>query len=663
MKFIFIVIMFICGTYFCRAQNDDKWEDVYARYIDLMGDNSDTNENIYSILYELYLNPININKARREDLEQFPFLNDSQIEAICSYLYHYNGMESLGELALIEQLDYYTRRLLVDFIYVGEKESNNKLSMRKILKYGKHNLLLTGKIPFYERKGDKSGYMGYKYKHSLRYNFRYNNRIRLGLVGSQDAGEPFFSSNNRAGYDYYSYYLMIRDLGRIKTLAIGKYRLSFGMGLVMNNNFSLGKTANTSLAGKVSNNITVHSSSSDGKSLQGAAMTVNILKNVDLSGFVSFKDIDATLNGEGKIRSLSSSGYHRTTNEMKKKNNTQQFVTGGNILWQANGFHAGMTGYYVWFNRPFARAKIDSYKYYGPVGYSFYNLGVNYGYINYRFSVSGETAFNNDGAIATINTASYNINEDLKLNAIHRFYSYRYYSLFSQSFSDGGHIQNENGFYIGADYRVNPNLNVSVYADVAYFPYKKYNTSSSSSSFDNLINILYKRNAFSLGIRNRYRNREKNIPGGGEQIHCHENSTRLDCGFTSGENSIKLQLNSHYNRHKINSFGWMSCCYGRLGIGKKLKTDGLLGYFSTKDYSSRIYIYEHGPLYSFSFPSFYGKGMRFSLSSRYDICKNFMIMLHYGITKYFDRNKISSGLREVNKSYLSDLDIQLRIKF
>ena len=43
----------------------------------------------------------------------------------------------------------------------------------------------------------------------------------------------FFALHNRQGYDYYSFYLLLKDCGRLKTLAVGNYRLSFGQGLVI----------------------------------------------------------------------------------------------------------------------------------------------------------------------------------------------------------------------------------------------------------------------------------------------------------------------------------------------------------------------------------------------------------------------------------------------
>lgn len=75
------------------------------------------------------------------------------------------------------------------------------------------------KVPFYERKGDASGtdgYLGYPYKHGLRYQFRYGNSVKLGFVASQDAGEPFFGGRNTMGYDFYSFYLQVKNLGQME---------------------------------------------------------------------------------------------------------------------------------------------------------------------------------------------------------------------------------------------------------------------------------------------------------------------------------------------------------------------------------------------------------------------------------------------------------------
>ena len=141
--------------------------------------------------------------------------------------------------------------------------------------------------------------------------------MRFGLIVSQDAGEPFFAGKNNLGYDFYSFYFVIKKLGNIKTLALGRYRLRFGMGLVINNNFGFGKLSTLTTLGRGGSNIRAHSSRSDGNYLQGAAATVNVTKGLDVSGFVSYRKFDATLNDDDNtIATIITSGYHRTDDSL-----------------------------------------------------------------------------------------------------------------------------------------------------------------------------------------------------------------------------------------------------------------------------------------------------------------------------------------------------------
>ena len=84
-------------------------------------------------LSELHEHPFNINTITKENLEQLPFLSPEGIEEILAYIYRYGPMKSLGELMLIEKLDYQTRQFLTLFIYVGEPDNEKeKLNREKI---------------------------------------------------------------------------------------------------------------------------------------------------------------------------------------------------------------------------------------------------------------------------------------------------------------------------------------------------------------------------------------------------------------------------------------------------------------------------------------------------------------------------------------------------
>ena len=106
---------------------------------------------------------------------------------------------------MIPSIDYNARQMLVRCIYFGDNSSRKRFpSVDSIIRKGRNEIMATAHIPFYEREGDKNGYLGYQYKHWIRYQFTYGKWIKAGIMASQDAGEPFFAGKNKWGYDYVS---------------------------------------------------------------------------------------------------------------------------------------------------------------------------------------------------------------------------------------------------------------------------------------------------------------------------------------------------------------------------------------------------------------------------------------------------------------------------
>ena len=73
-----------------------------------------------------------------------------------------------------------------------------------------------------------------------------------------------------------------------------------------------------STLGRQSTGIRAHSSRSAANYLQGAAATVEIAKHLDLTTFLSYRSIDATLTDSGTIKTILKTGYHRTVREIKQ---------------------------------------------------------------------------------------------------------------------------------------------------------------------------------------------------------------------------------------------------------------------------------------------------------------------------------------------------------
>ena len=663
MKNLLIVVLSFCPLLSFCAGEGHEWEQFLYQLSELEDIESSSWESSFDLLCDLEENPININTASREDLEQFPFLTAKDIEDISEYLYRYGPMKSLGELVMIKDLSYYKRRLLFYFTYAGDVHKKVFPSLKNIVKYGKHEIVGTLKVPFYNRKGDINGYLGYKYKHSIRYDFDYGDYVRLGFLGSQDAGEPFFAGRNKMGYDFYSFYLVLKKLGHIKTLALGRYRLRFGMGLVINNNFGFGKLSTLSSMGRGSSNIRAHSSASDDNYLQGAAGTFNILKGLDVSLFVSSRKFDATLNkGDSTIATILSSGYHRTKTEMDKKNNSSHFLFGGNVDYRSGRFYVGATAVYTSLDKELVPKTTAVYRKHYAHGKTFYNIGVNYGYTGSRFSFSGETATGGCKAMATINTISYNISDRMSVLALQRFYSYKYYALFAESFSEGGAVQNESGIYVGLTWRPISSLNIMAYTDFAYFAWPKYQASNSSRSSDNLLQLTFMKSKWTFAARYRIKVREKDNADKTYLINKIDHRGRLSAAYSSNELRLKTQVDLAYTSYKENSMGWMITQNAHYKLRKTINLDLSFGYFKTDSYDSRVYSYEKGMLYSFSFPSFYGNGIRCAFVASCDFLKSFTFIAKVGTTKYFDRDQIGSSYQMIAHSSATDLDLQLRIR-
>lgn len=622
-------------------------------------------------LEEMAQHPVNLNTATREELERMPFLTASQVEDILFYIYRYGQLKSMSELTLISSIGWYQRQLMSCFFYVADDGSKPDFpSLKNIAQYGKHEVMGMLKVPFYERKGDASGtggYLGYPYKHGLRYQFRYGNSVKLGFVASQDAGEPFFGGRNTMGYDFYSFYLQVKNLGRWKNITLGRYRLNAGLGLILNNDFGFGKlSALTSLGRSSSCIIRGHSSRSSANYLQGAAATYTLLKGLELTGFLSYRQIDATLSADGGgIKTILKTGLHRTVNEIAKQKIASNTLVGGNISYKRQGWHIGGTAFYTSFSLPLTPNKSQLYKRFAPEGNAFWNASISYGYISHRLTLSGETATGDCGSIATLNAASYLCSDHFTLMALHRFYSARYYSLFSNSFSEGSDVQDENGVYLGFTWIPAHHWSITAYSDFAYFAWPKYQTRESTQSWDNLVNILFlPSRVLTVGGKFRYKDKAGTTTG---RLRLYATifqkrwsaKTSFDYTMSQAESAMKNEGDELSKGYMVSEhIGWE-------WKWKQLKGTlrGCLGYFHTSDFASRIYAYEPGLLYQMSFGSYYGEGIRYALVARSEIGSHLLLIAKLGTTDYFDRSHISSGLQEISRSSQTDLEIQVKWKW
>ena len=644
------------------AQSD--WHEALREWLTAEDVEESYGEELLEQLEERAQTPINLNQTCREELEELPFLTAQQVEELTEYLDHYKPMRSLSELQMVKGLDYHTRRLLQCFVVAGEERKSSVWpKAADLLKYGQHRMTATGKIPFYERQGDRNGYLGYKYRHDLRYQYTFGNRIKAGITAAQDAGEPFFTNKNSMGYDQYNYYVQLRDFGRLEELNLGHYRVQMGMGLVMNTSFHLGKLTTLQTMGRGLHTLSAHSSRSASNHLQGIAATVRLAKQWRVTAFASYQAIDATLNDDGTARTLLYSGYHRTPTEIEKKHNTYETDLGASIGWHQGTLHINANAVYTRYDRSLQPMQNALYHTYSAQGNSFLNMSLDYGWNNHRWAFSGETALNKKGAVALIHTANCRVTDQLSLMLLHRYYDKRYTAQHANSFREGSSIQNEHGIYLGATWQPLRSWFVQGYVDYAHFSWPRYQVSASSDAFDALLSARYSRKRWKWNMR--YRMHIRQHDNDTKKLIVNQTSHRLRIAVdwtTTSTLTLRTQGDGVVvSEQGTNSRGIMVSQQARWQQ-RWLKVAGTVAWFHSDDYDSRLYQYEPSTQYDFSFPAYYGHGIRYSLMMQADIGKHLALATKLGVTNYFDRSVIGTGLQQIDQSSMADLLIQLNVK-
>lgn len=636
----------------------------------------------YEELTYLSEHPFNINTITKEQLEQLPFLSDAMIENILYYVYKYGPLLTKNELLGVEGMDRQTRHFLQEFIYIGQSiNKQDKLLINNILRYNKQELFTRVDIPLYQKSGyaahdaetlekyPNRKYYGSSVYNNLRYNFNYRNQIMFGLTAEKDAGEPFFSKFNKKGYDYYGAYVLLKDIGRLKVLALGNYKASFGYGLVVNTGiFSFGKLLGTSVGTRFGKGLSKHSSTSENDYLQGGGITYRIGKRWEISAYSSFRKLDARVDNTF-IMSFKKDGLHRTKGDYEKKNTVSNALIGSDLFYRGKQFKIGLTAVYNRLNKVL-NPEVKPYNEYYPRGNEFFNGSVYYKYHFRKFTFSGETALDKGGRVATLNMLSYSPTVYTSFLFINRYFDKRYESLSaSSSFSDNTYLQNELGWYLGMNTNMlGSKLKLSGYVDIFKFFHYKYQVDKKNSmGSDVLFQTSYSpHNKLSVLIKYGYKSRDKNYTSADKSKYV----------LTNNRNRISGQVvYSPFEQCVLKTGGE----YVRSGFMRRQTSEGILlngtakfdinpiklfvsgAWFKTDSYDSRIYMYEPGLLYSFSMQSFYGRGSRTAAGIQYNIKRYVSFQAKWGWTHYTDRDKIGTGAEEIQGSNKADIQLQLRV--
>src|SRR5690554_6135730 len=495
----YLARVFLFPLFFILASTLHAQETDWRMFVEQLAEEEESKgnaiENMYQELLYLENNPMNLNSVSRNELERFPLLSLEEINSLVNFLEKNRPIYTVYELRNVPRLDHRKVALILPFFHVGETvKVQEDVSPHSILKTGQHEVQLRFDKTVTPRAGygeftdsileryPNRKYLGEDFYNSVRYSFRYRNKIQLGFTAEKDAGEPLLKAGYPKGYDHYGVHLIVREVGKLKTFVLGDYRLSFGQGLVLNNDFVGSKAWSTDNVSRRTQEPKRHFSTAESGFFRGAAAVTEI-DNFSLTTFYSNHRIDANLNDEGEITSFKVDGLHRTPLEMEKRKNTREQVGGANVNYRHGRFQVGASAIYHGYDRMYNPALREYNRYYLRDSANL-NASIDYSYQLPGFIVAGETAIAKNGAVATLNLTQYRPTGNLSFSLLHRYYPISYNALYAQAFSEGSRVQNEHGLYFGAEFKPLPKVSVNTYIDLIRFPWLKSGIDTPSSAVD-----------------------------------------------------------------------------------------------------------------------------------------------------------------------------------
>ncbi len=644
----------------------------------------------FEYLEEYQKNPLDLNNASEEELNDFGLFSAIQIQSLLLYRKRFGQIFSLYELQGVPTFDVKTIVRLTPYISVSATKETEKLNFGKMFKWGRHQIFARYQRILEPQKGFSplqpgetgSRYLGSPDKFYLRYKMSYKDRMSFGLTMEKDAGEEFFTGSNPQGFDYYSGHFYLRKISKnVHSVALGDFQVYFGQGLTIWGGFGIRKGTDVLNIKRISLPIRPYASVNEALFMRGAAGHFQFLKdkNLEVTVFGSYRLRDANLksdidslveDADLEISSLQEIGNHRTTAEIANENAIGLVTSGARVKYSGKIWHVGANFVHNYLTNPLVRDNPALYQKFQFSGNQSINASLDYS-IRYRnLQFFGETAVNENGGVATLNSLMAELDPRVSFAVLHRYYDPKYYTLNGNAFGETSDASNEAGLYFGLESRLGKGVKLSSYFDFFQFPWLRYQIDAPSKGYEIFGKLEYSPNYFITAyIQYRFEQKGKNLSGNTTNIDQLINHDRQNLRFhfsydVSSQFSIRSRVEfSFYQNQEFNQ-GFM--LYQDLIFKPKIipvKFQFRLAFFDTDNYDTRIYAYENDVLYAFSVIPYYGQGLRYYFNVSCKINRNFSLWLRFSQTYFTDRSVISSGLNEIEGSTRSEIKVQIRAKF
>jgi Helix-hairpin-helix motif len=689
-KYQIIIAVLIFSNLHLNAQETEPTNPILEQQLESLTEKQDAetkDDSYWQQLDEFHKNKINLNNATEDDLKELKLVTDLQVNSFFQYRKLFGMLINIYELQAVPNWDVETIKQILPFIKVTDNTSLIE-NFNKRLHGGEHSFIIRAGEQIEKSKGFEmpvnpasSHYLGSKQALFFRYKYDYKNLLQYGFLGDKDPGEQFFKGAQKYGFDFYSFHLYAKNIGIIKSLAIGDFTVNMGQGLIQWQTIAFTKSAEVMAVTRQSSILRPYNSAGEFNFHRGAGITLQKGK-FETTAFVSYKKVSANLvndttNREDVISSFESSGYHRTAAEIADRNDLAQTAFGGNISFINSNYRLGINAVQYYFSHAVQKQN-EPYNLFSLQGKSWNNLSADYNYTYRNFHLFGEIAVDKNFHNANVFGLQASLNANADVSVVYRNINKQYQSLYSNAFTENTNPTNEKGLYTGISLRPFAGWQIGAYADLYTFSWLKYQVDAPSFGKDYFIQLIYQPNKI-WSIYTRFKNEAK------QANTSLINSTTHQLALIPNQDwrtEYTLHINKQItirNRVEILWYDKKALDYeqGFLELvdlfykpyKKPFAGNMRLQYFETDGYNSRIYVYEDDVLYNYSIPFFYGKGFRYYLNLNFNLKKisrfnnkNKMALegwIKWSQSIYPSKAIIGSGLDAIQGNIKSDIKFQI----
>ncbi len=657
----------------------DAWLERFEEIMEENEGNEDMQEELEEMLSEeqaqgSFEERANVNDLSPELAFNILHLSDYQYYKLQSYLSEYGNLVSVWELNAVEGFSYDEVRRLGPLLKVENIRHKAKFFKNFFRKSKSSFLYRYGQVLERQAGYDKSlakHYSGSPMRMAFKYQFNSQDKFLLAISGEKDAGEQFFRGAQKYGFDFYSGYLCLKDIGVLKKAVIGDFRLDFGQGLVMGSSLMSGKGGGVGAVRHFAGMVKPVAPLNEGSALRGAAVTVG---NYHYTGtvFAGYRNYDGNLVTDEDSTflfsgSLTNSGYHRTEAEQQKSDNLRSWAFGADFLYRHRVFRIGARTVYTLFNRQVLSSD-RPYQKYNFSGKGLLNVGVDYQLIVKKLVLFGEVAASGNAGWALVQGALFSLSPGASFAVLAHYYDKKYIALHRASL---GSAMGEWGVYLSSQLVISAKVELDFYYDYSRFPWLRYRVDAPSQTMQTgtHLNISVSRKT-KIVLKCQYKWKQKNQSGEllvNRVETFHSSRIRLILDSQPLELlKLKTEVDYVFNYSRAMNYRHDGILvYQDVGVDWKKTGLGFhcrLAFFDTDTYEERLYAYENDLYQSFTVNSHYDRGWRAFLLLSYSY-RWIHFWLKLSRTYYLDKEEIGSGLDMIKKNHKTELKMQIMLKW